>query len=194
MWNRHIVKFAYALRTVTYDSSAKTSAELFLRRQLLTPFERLTFTEHQLMERKKVEFDILIAEAQSALEKALEKEANYYYLWKKGFKINVGDQVLVETHVANSAAKEIVAKFAPNYEGCNQVKEVRVSYLKIEKDGKVQVVNIDQVRIYKDKKLIQNLLMMPMQNTARENGNNTVNGERRVRVSIVENSYRSWHS
>lgn len=52
----------------------------------------------------------------------------------------------------SNAATNIVAKFAPMYEGPYDEIETTGSNLKIVKSGKVQVLNIDHVRIYKDRK------------------------------------------
>lgn len=38
-WGRHLAKFAYAIRTATYDSTGKTPADLLSDRKFLTTFE-----------------------------------------------------------------------------------------------------------------------------------------------------------
>lgn len=61
-WDRNLTKFAYVLRTVTHASTEKFPAKLFLERKL-TPFKKLSFTENQLRERERADFDKLIAKA-----------------------------------------------------------------------------------------------------------------------------------
>lgn len=149
-------------------------------------------------EREKVYFDTLIAEAQSALENARDKQSKYYNLRINEFKINVGNQVLLETHMLSSAAKVIVAKVARKCEGPYPVKELIASNLNSERDDNIQVVNSDQMRIYKDRKANTDLMDDANSDnldgdTSQENGNYMVNWERKDRLgrSIVENNYRS---
>lgn len=47
----------------------------------------------------------------------------------------------------SNAAKNVVAKFAPKYKGLYEVIKITGSNLKILKDGKVHVVNVDQVSL-----------------------------------------------
>lgn len=42
--DKHIQKFAYALRTAVHYSTAKTPTDLFLGRKIVTPFERMSFS------------------------------------------------------------------------------------------------------------------------------------------------------
>lgn len=67
--------------------------------KLLTPFERISFTENQLSERVKPDFDKLISEAHKALEQVHAKQAKCYNLRRKEIKVNNDDKVLVETQV-----------------------------------------------------------------------------------------------
>lgn len=89
---------------------------MFLGRKLLTPCERITFTENQLDEREKADLDKVIAEAQEALEKSQERHAKYN-VRRQEVKVNRGDTGLGETHVLISAANNLFVKFAPKYKG-----------------------------------------------------------------------------
>lgn len=131
-----MANFAYALRTDVHDSTDKTLAELFLGRKLLTPFERMTFTENQLSAREKADLNKIIAEAQKAVEKAQERQAKYYNVKMQEFKVNLGDLVLVESHILSNIANNVVAKFAPKYESPFKVVETVGANLRILKDEK----------------------------------------------------------
>lgn len=74
-WNRHLAKFTYGFRTAMHHSRWKIPAELILRRMLLTPFKKLPFTENQLSQRERADFDKFIAEAWKVLEQAQSKQA-----------------------------------------------------------------------------------------------------------------------
>lgn len=63
---------------------------------MLTPFDRMTFTEHQLSEREKADSDVLIVVAQDTFDKI---QAKYYKLRRREIKIEVGDKDLDETHM-----------------------------------------------------------------------------------------------
>lgn len=110
---------------------------------MLTPFERLTFTEHLMNEIEKADFDKFTAEAQKYLEKTQTKQAMYYNHQLKLVKINIGDKVLVKPYVLRSAAKATVANFAQKYQGPHEVIDWIDSIMKIQKEGKTQ--NIHQV-------------------------------------------------
>lgn len=96
---------------------------------------------------------VLSTEAREYLQKAVTKQAKYYNnLRKREVNIKVADKVIVETYVLISAAKAVVAKFAPKYEGPYEVIECIVSSMKVLKEGKTRFLNIDQVRIYKSRR------------------------------------------
>lgn len=63
------------------------------------PFEHLTFTEEQLYERERTDFD----SSESTLEKTEMKQAKYCNPRRKGVHIEVRDEVLLETHVLKAS-------------------------------------------------------------------------------------------
>ncbi|GFU24328.1 uncharacterized protein TNCV_4330131 [Trichonephila clavipes] len=86
-----------------------------------------------------------------------EKWAKYYK--KRGdVRINVNDWVLFKTRPLSSATKKVVAKFKPKFEGPYRVLKVQNNNLIILKAGKRLTVNIDQVRIYHQRKSDKNVI------------------------------------
>lgn len=78
-----------------------------------------------------------------------------------------------------SAAKAIVAKFSSRFE-CFRVKTVLGSNLKIQKASNIHIVNINQVKICKSRKVYPDLLDdAKVYDPEHQNGNNTVRGEGR---------------
>lgn len=113
---------------------------MVLRKKLLTlTFESISFTENQLSERERSVFNKWIAEAQNEIEQAQTKQAKHFNIRRREVKINEGDKVLAKMHVLRCAAKNIVAKFAPKYEGSYKVIDTIGANIKILKDGKTHV-------------------------------------------------------
>lgn len=98
-WDKHLAKFAYVLRRATREYTGETLAELLLGRKLLTPFERISFTENQLSEREREYFTMiteakLITEALKSLEQAQANQAKFYNLRRQEIKVHRGDNML----------------------------------------------------------------------------------------------------
>ncbi|GFW47084.1 hypothetical protein TNCV_55371 [Trichonephila clavipes] len=69
----------------------------------------------------------------------------------------LGQWVLLETHPLSSATKKVVTKFKPKFEGPYRILKVQNNNLISWKAGKRLVVNIDQVRIYPQRKSDENV-------------------------------------
>lgn len=77
-WDRHLSKFASALRTTTHDFTSKTSVcGVINGMKIPKPYEQLTFTEDEVTKKEKSDFDTLITETQRILEKSQMKQAKY---------------------------------------------------------------------------------------------------------------------
>lgn len=71
----------------------------------MTPFENMTFPTEQKSERAKNEIDQIIREAQDALRKDQEKQAQYFSQRRRFVEIQVGKQILVQSQVLRSEHK-----------------------------------------------------------------------------------------
>lgn len=123
-----------------------------------------------------------------------------FYLPRKEVGIKVRDKVLVETCVLNSATKSVVTKFAFNYEGPYKVIEYIGSNIKIQKYGKIPVLNIDQVRVFNGKREYPDLIDGAITDekddpeTAHENNSNYAQKDKRDPFQIIDHSMRSCNS
>lgn len=96
--------------------------------------------------------DKIIQEAQKRLRKLRRVRRSYYNVRRHEVKVNRSDLVLVENHVLSNAANNMMAQFEPKYEGPFVLVETHGANSRIFRDSKFHVVNIDQVRFYKDRK------------------------------------------
>ncbi|GFS52440.1 uncharacterized protein TNCV_4851271 [Trichonephila clavipes] len=150
-WDQFLREFAYAIRTAVNETTGKTPAELFLGRKLITPFQKL------VMVSDGTEFAVgdiqrLFEEARRNTETQHEKWKKYYNRRRRDVQIKVNDWVLVATHPLNSATRKVVAKFKPKFEGTYRVLDVKNNNVVIWKAGKRLTINVDQVRIYRQRK------------------------------------------
>ncbi|GFU09949.1 uncharacterized protein TNCV_4522671 [Trichonephila clavipes] len=81
-----------------------------------------------------------------------EKWAKYYNRRRRDVRIRINDWFLVQTQPLSSAAKKVVAKFRPKFEGSYRVLKVRKNNFAVWKVRKRLTVNIDQVRLYHQRK------------------------------------------
>ncbi|GFT07318.1 uncharacterized protein TNCV_1417211 [Trichonephila clavipes] len=82
-----------------------------------------------------------------------EKWEKYYNRRKRDVQIKVNDWALIKTHPSSSATKKVVAKFKPKFEGPYRVLEVKNNNIVIWRSGKRLTVNVNQVRIYRYRKI-----------------------------------------
>ena len=61
------------------------------------------------------------------LERAHQRQANYYNKGRKDVRFQVGDMVMRKTHVLSSSAQKVSAKLAPNWEGPYEIIEIKPS-------------------------------------------------------------------
>ncbi|GFU91485.1 retrovirus-related Pol polyprotein from transposon 17.6 [Trichonephila clavipes] len=134
-WDQFLCEFAYAIRTAVNETTAKTPAELFLGRKLITPFQKLEMvsdgTKFAVGNIEKL-FD----EARRNTKAKHDKWAKYYNQRRRDVRIKVNDWVLVKTHPLSSAAQKVVAKFKPKFEGPYRVLEVKQNNLVVWRSGK----------------------------------------------------------
>ncbi|GFY22253.1 uncharacterized protein TNCV_3298961 [Trichonephila clavipes] len=114
-WERFLREFAYALRTEMNETKGKTPAELFLGRNLTTPFQKLVMvsdgTEFAVGDIEK-----LFEEARKNAKAKHEKWAKYFNRRRRDVRIKINDWVLLQTHPLSSAMKKVVTKFKPKFE------------------------------------------------------------------------------
>ncbi|GFS80280.1 transposon Tf2-6 polyprotein [Trichonephila clavipes] len=106
-------EFAYAIRTAINETTRKTSAELFLGRKLITPFQKLVMVSDGT-EFAVGDIERLFEEARQNTKTKHEKWEKYYNRRRRDVQIKVNDWVLVATHPLSSATRKVVAKFKPN--------------------------------------------------------------------------------
>ncbi|GFX69473.1 uncharacterized protein TNCV_380421 [Trichonephila clavipes] len=82
--------------------------------------------------------------------------SKYYSKRRRDVRIKVNDWVLLKTHPLSSAAQKVVAKFKPKFEGPYRVLEVKHNNLGVWRAGKRLKVNVDQVRLYHQRKSDEN--------------------------------------
>ncbi|GFY23768.1 retrovirus-related Pol polyprotein from transposon 17.6 [Trichonephila clavipes] len=156
-WDQFLREFAYTIRTAVNETTGMTPAEWFLGRKLITPFQKLVMasdgTEFAVRDIEKL-FD----EARKNTKAKHEKWAKYYNRRRQDIRIRVNDWVLLQTHPLSSAAKKVVAKFKSKFEGPYRVLEVHNNNLVVWKVGKRLTVNIDQVRLYHQRKSGENVI------------------------------------
>ncbi|GFW67842.1 retrovirus-related Pol polyprotein from transposon 17.6 [Trichonephila clavipes] len=85
-----------------------------------------------------------------------EKWAKYYNKRRRDVRIKVNDRVQVKTHPLSSTAQKVVAKFKPKFECPYRVLEVKHNNLVVWRAGKRLTVNVDQVRLYHQRKSDEN--------------------------------------
>ncbi|GFX84866.1 uncharacterized protein TNCV_4996981 [Trichonephila clavipes] len=100
----------------------------------------------------------LFDEARRNTKAKHEKWTKYYNRRRRNFRIRVNDWVLLQTHPLSSAARKVVAKFKPKFEGPYRVLEVHNNNLVLWKAGKRLTIIIDQVRLYHQRKSDENEL------------------------------------
>ncbi|GFX14058.1 uncharacterized protein TNCV_612631 [Trichonephila clavipes] len=149
-WDRFLHKFAFALRTSVNETTNKTPAELFLGTKIITPFSKLiNVTEGAEYVGKNIEK--LFDEARQNRRKQHKHWGKYYNRKRREVNIKINDLVLVQTHFISAAGRRVVEEFMPKFEGPYRVLEVRNNNLIILKRGKRVTVNIDRVRVYRQR-------------------------------------------
>ncbi|GFX54062.1 uncharacterized protein TNCV_2336981 [Trichonephila clavipes] len=94
----------------------------------------------------------LFDEARRNTKAKHEKWEKYYNRRRRDVQIKVNDWALIKTHPLSSAAKKVVVKFKPKFEGPYRVLEVKNNNIVIWRSRKRLTVNVDQVRIYRHRK------------------------------------------
>ncbi|GFT81158.1 retrovirus-related Pol polyprotein from transposon 17.6 [Trichonephila clavipes] len=150
-WYQFLRQFAYAIRTAVNETTGKTSAELFLGRKLITPFQKLVMVSDGT-EFAVGDIERLFEEARRKTETKQEKWGKYYNRRRRDVQIKVNDWVLIATHPLSSATRKVVAKFKPKFEGPYRVLDVKNNNVVVWKAGKRLSINVDQVRIYRHRK------------------------------------------
>ncbi|GFV61235.1 uncharacterized protein TNCV_500271 [Trichonephila clavipes] len=150
-WDQFLREFAYAIRTAVNETTGKTPAELFLGRKLITHFQKLVMVSDGT-EFAVEDIERLFQEARRNTKAKHEKWEKYYNRRRRDVQIKVNDWVLIATHHLSSAARKVVAKFKPKFEGPNIVLDVKNNNVVVWKAGKRLTVNVDQVRIYRHRK------------------------------------------
>ncbi|GFV98547.1 uncharacterized protein TNCV_4848761 [Trichonephila clavipes] len=146
-WDRFLHEFAFALRTSVNETTNKILAELFLDRNIITPFNKL-INVIEGAEYVGRNIEKLFVEARQNMRKQHKTWGEYYNRKRREVSIKVNDLVLVQTHFMSAAGRRVVGKFMPKFEGPYRVLEVRNSNLISWKKGKRVTVNIEQVRVY----------------------------------------------
>ncbi|GFS55609.1 uncharacterized protein TNCV_131401 [Trichonephila clavipes] len=147
-WDQFLHEFAFALRTAVNETINKTPAELFLGREIITPFSKLiNVTEDTKYVGRNIER--LFDEARRNMRKKHKSWEKYYNRRRRDVHIKVNDLVLIQTHFLSALGRKQVGKFMPKFESPYRVLEVKGNNLIIWKSGKRVTVNIDQVRVYR---------------------------------------------
>ncbi|GFX99331.1 uncharacterized protein TNCV_1614571 [Trichonephila clavipes] len=134
-WDRFLHEFTFALRTSVNETINKTPAELFLGRNIITPFSKLiSVTEGAEYVGRNIEK--LFDEARQNMRKQQKNWEKYYNRKRREVNIKVNDLLLVQTHFISAAGGRVVGKFMPKFEGPYRVLEVRNNNLTIWKKGK----------------------------------------------------------
>ncbi|GFV25294.1 retrovirus-related Pol polyprotein from transposon 17.6 [Trichonephila clavipes] len=100
----------------------------------------------------KREIERLFDEARRNIKAKHGKWGKYYNRRRLDVQIKVNDWVLIKTPPLSSATKKVVAIFKPKFEGPNRVLEVKNNNIVIWRSSKRLKVNVDQVRIYRQRK------------------------------------------
>ncbi|GFY24009.1 retrovirus-related Pol polyprotein from transposon 412 [Trichonephila clavipes] len=150
-WDQFLREFAYAIRTAVNETTGKTPAELFLGRNLITPFQKLVMVSDGT-EFAVGDIERLFEEARRNTETKHEKWKKYYNRRRRDVQIKVNDWVLIATHHLSSATRKVVAKLKPKFKGPYRVLDVKNNNAVIWKAGKRLTINVDQVRIYRHRK------------------------------------------
>ncbi|GFW27600.1 retrovirus-related Pol polyprotein from transposon 412 [Trichonephila clavipes] len=146
--DRFLHEFAFELRTSVNETINKIPAELFLGRNIITPFSKLiNVTEGAEYVGRNIEK--LFDEARQNRRKQHKHWEKYYNRKRRKVNIKVNDLVFVQTHFISAAGRRVVGKFMPKFEGSYRMLEVRNNNLIILKRDKKVTVNIEQVRVYR---------------------------------------------
>ncbi|GFX20019.1 retrovirus-related Pol polyprotein from transposon 17.6 [Trichonephila clavipes] len=105
-WDQFLREFAYAIRTAVNETTGETSAELFLGRKLITPFQKLVVVSHG-MEFAVGDIERLFEEARRNTKTKHEKWEKYYNRRRRDVQIKVNDWVLIATHPLSSATRKV---------------------------------------------------------------------------------------
>ncbi|GFW59609.1 uncharacterized protein TNCV_2756181 [Trichonephila clavipes] len=135
----------------TNETTGKITAELFLGRKLITPFQKLVMVSDG-KEFAVGDIEILFEEARRNTKTKHEKWEKYYNRRRRDVQIKVNDWVLIATHPLSSATRKVVAKFKAKFEGPYRVLNVKNNNVVIWKAGKRFTINADQFRIYRHRK------------------------------------------
>ncbi|GFW12245.1 uncharacterized protein TNCV_5111901 [Trichonephila clavipes] len=150
-WDQFLREFTYAIRTAVNETTGKTPVELFLGRNLITPFQKLVMVSDGT-EFAVGDIERLFEEARRNTETKHENWKKYYNRRRRDVQIKVNDWVLVATHPLSSATRKVVAKFKPIFDSPYRVLDVKNNNVVIWKAEKRLTINIDHVRIYRHRK------------------------------------------
>ncbi|GFW47220.1 uncharacterized protein TNCV_56731 [Trichonephila clavipes] len=129
----------------------EASAELFLGRKLITPFQKLVMVSDET-EFVVGDIERLFEEARRNTKAKHEKWEKYYNRRRCDVQIKVNDWILIATHPLSSATRKVVANFKPKFEGSYRVLDVKNNNVVIWKAGKTLTINVCQVRMYRHRK------------------------------------------
>ncbi|GFY27680.1 uncharacterized protein TNCV_241481 [Trichonephila clavipes] len=121
-WDQFLREFAYAIRTAVNETTGNTPAKLFLRRKLITPFQKLVMLSDGT-EFVVGDIERLFEESRRNTKAKHEKGEKYYYSRRRDVQI-----------------KNI------------RCKEEQRTHTGAWKAGKRLAVDVDQVRIYRHRK------------------------------------------
>ncbi|GFW51408.1 retrovirus-related Pol polyprotein from transposon 17.6 [Trichonephila clavipes] len=115
-WDRFLHEFAFALRTSVIETPGKTPDELFLGRNIITPFSKLiNVTEGTEYVGGNIEK--LFDEARHNMRKQHKIWGKYYNRKRRQINIKLNDLVLVQTHFMSAAGRRMVGSFMHKFEG-----------------------------------------------------------------------------
>ena len=95
-----------------------------LRRAVETKGPKTRLSPEVWMDRVK-RLDALREMVMLNIEKAHQRQANYYNRWRKDVRFQVGELVMRKTHILSNAANKISSKLAPNWEGPYEIIEIK---------------------------------------------------------------------
>lgn len=107
-WDLHIDEMQSALNSAKHDTLQCSPAEIFLGRKLDTPIDKVL----REVEETIIDLGQIITNTQVA-----SKNKQYYAKQRQSPKITLKAQVLLKTHIVADAAKNVMSKLAPRYEG-----------------------------------------------------------------------------
>ena len=127
-WDRHLQKFALAMRTMTNRVSGVTPALLNLGREIALPIDRQMHNEPQedpaevaaaLPEKLKE----IVSYVNTCMDRARAQNKVYFDRTRVNFKLKVGDMAFIRNHPFSSSEERKVAKFYPKWLGPYKVLE-----------------------------------------------------------------------